>query len=75
MVNQDRRTVSFMYSYPNLSPLNAAAVQRIAEAVEPYEFEQVFGGWFGKNVLEGGKQAVRYSARRYLRAIGERAEG
>ena len=74
MVNQDRRTVSFMYSYPNLIPLNAAAVQRIAEAVEPYEFEQVFGGWFGKNVLEGGKQAVRYSARRYLRAIGERAE-
>ena len=74
MVNQDRRTVSFMYSYPNLIPLNAAAVQRIADAVEPYEFEQVFGGWFGKNVLEGGKQAVRYSARRYLRAIGERAE-
>ena len=69
MVNQDRRTVSFMYSYPNLIPLNAAAVQRIAETVEPYEFEQIYGGWFGKNVLEGGKQAVRYSVRRYLHAI------
>jgi hypothetical protein len=41
--------------------------------VEPYEFEQVYGGWFGKNVREGGKASVRYSARRYLRAIGHRA--
>lgn len=72
MVNQDRRTVSFMYSYPNLIPVNAAAVRRIVEAVEPFEFEQIYGGWFGKNILEAGKQAVRYSARRYLRAIGAR---
>jgi glyoxylase-like metal-dependent hydrolase (beta-lactamase superfamily II) len=70
MVAQDRRTVSFMYSYPNLIPLNAAAVARIVEAVEPFEFEQIYGGWSGKNVLEAGGHAVRYSARRYLRAIG-----
>jgi glyoxylase-like metal-dependent hydrolase (beta-lactamase superfamily II) len=75
MVGQDRRTVSFMYSYPNLIPLNARTVRRIATALEPYEFEQIFGGWFGKNILEGGKQAIRYSARRYLHAIAERAEG
>lgn len=73
MVNMDRRTVSFMYSYPNLIPLGPEAVQRIVAAVEPYEFEQIYGGWFGKNVREGGKAAVRYSARRYLRAIGHRA--
>ena len=75
MVGQDRRTVSFMYSYPNLIPLGAATVRRIAAAVEPYEFEQIYGGWFGRNVLEAGKHAVRYSARRYLHAIGPRAEG
>ena len=74
MVNQDRRTVSFMYSYPNLIPLNAAAVQRIVTAVEPYEYERIYGGWFGKNILESGRQAIRYSARRYLHAIAERAE-
>jgi glyoxylase-like metal-dependent hydrolase (beta-lactamase superfamily II) len=73
MVGQDRRTVSFMYSYPNLIPLNAQAVGRIAAALEPFEFEQIYGGWFGKNILENAKQAVRYSARRYLHAIGERA--
>jgi glyoxylase-like metal-dependent hydrolase (beta-lactamase superfamily II) len=70
MVAQDRRTVSFMYSYPNLIPVDAGAVGRIVEALEPFEFEQIYGGWSGKNVLEAGEHAVRYSARRYLRAIG-----
>jgi glyoxylase-like metal-dependent hydrolase (beta-lactamase superfamily II) len=70
MVAQDRRTVSFIYSYPNLIPVSAAAVGRIVEALEPFEFEQIYGGWTGKNVLEAGGHAVRYSARRYLRAIG-----
>ena len=72
MVAQDRRTVSFMYSYPNLIPLDAGAVRRIVDAVAPYEFERIYGGWTGKNVLEAAGQAVRYSARRYLRAIGQR---
>jgi hypothetical protein len=30
-VTPDRRSVSFMYSYPNYIPLNAAAVHRSAE--------------------------------------------
>jgi glyoxylase-like metal-dependent hydrolase (beta-lactamase superfamily II) len=72
MVAQDRRTVSFMYSYPNLIPLDPAAVERIVDAVAPFEFEQIYGGWTGKSVLEAAGQAVRYSARRYLRAIGRR---
>jgi glyoxylase-like metal-dependent hydrolase (beta-lactamase superfamily II) len=70
MVAQDRRTVSFMYSYPNLIPLGGAAVRRIAAAVEPFEFEQIYGGWTGKNVRENGRAALRYSVLRYLRAIG-----
>ncbi len=72
MVAQDRRTVSFMYSYPNLIPLDARAVGAIVDAVAPFEFEQIYGGWTGKNVLEAAGHAVRYSARRYLRAIGHR---
>jgi glyoxylase-like metal-dependent hydrolase (beta-lactamase superfamily II) len=75
MVNQDRRTVSFMYSYPNLIPLGGAAVRRITAAVQSFEFEQLYGGWSGKNILEGGAHALRYSARRYLHAIAERDEG
>jgi glyoxylase-like metal-dependent hydrolase (beta-lactamase superfamily II) len=72
MVGQDRRTVSFMYSYPNYVPLNAAGVRRIGDAVEPFEFDQIYGGWFGRNILSAGKQAVRYSVRRYLHAISRR---
>ncbi len=34
MVVPDTRWVSFMYSYPNLIPLNAKAVERIVKAVK-----------------------------------------
>lgn len=72
MVGQDRRTVGFMYSYPNFIPLGAQAVRRIAAMLEPFEFDQVYGAWFGQNILSAGKQAVRYSVRRYLHAISNR---
>jgi len=69
MVGRDRRTVSFMYSYPNYIPLNSRAVTAIGDAVQPFVFEQVYGAWFGQNIREAGKQAVTYSVRRYIRAI------
>ena len=68
-VTQDRRYVSFMYSYPNYIPLNAEKVRRIAEAVEPFRFDRIFGAWWGRNVMEGGKECVARSVDRYLRAI------
>jgi hypothetical protein len=70
-VGQDRRTVSFMYSYPNYIPVNRATVRRIAEALEPYEFEQIYGAWFGQNIMHDAKQAFQYSAERYLAAIAD----
>lgn len=75
MVGQDRRTTGFMYSFPNYIPLDARAVRAIGNAVEPFEFEQVYGAWFGQNILEAGKQAVRYSVRRHLHAISDRGQG
>jgi glyoxylase-like metal-dependent hydrolase (beta-lactamase superfamily II) len=69
-VVQDRRWVSFMYSYPNLIPLPAEAIRRIVDALEPYEFERIYGAWWGRVVSEDGKAVVRRSADRYLRAIG-----
>jgi glyoxylase-like metal-dependent hydrolase (beta-lactamase superfamily II) len=70
-VGQDRKTVSFMYSYPNYIPLNRQAVRRLLEAVEPFEFDQIYGAWFGQNILGDAKQALRYSADRYLAAISD----
>jgi glyoxylase-like metal-dependent hydrolase (beta-lactamase superfamily II) len=71
-VVQDRRYVSFMRSYPNLIPLGTAAIHRILERIEPFSFEQIYGGWWQANVLSDAKVAVARSAERYLRAIGDR---
>jgi glyoxylase-like metal-dependent hydrolase (beta-lactamase superfamily II) len=68
-VVQDRRWVSFMYSYPNLIPLPAAAVERIVAALEPFDFDRIYGAWWGRVVAADGKAVVRRSAERYLRAI------
>ena len=68
-VVQDRRYVSFMRSYPNLIPLGPAAIHRILETIEPFPFDEIYGGWWKANVLSDAKTAVARSARRYLGAI------
>jgi hypothetical protein len=67
----DRRWVSFMRSYPNLIPLPAAKVEAMAAALEPWEFDRVYGAWFGKVVGSEAHDAVRRSAARYVRAVTE----
>jgi hypothetical protein len=69
-VVMDRRTVSFMRSYPNLVPLSAAAISQILERIERLAFEQICGGWWERNIWSDGKGAINRSAERYLRAIG-----
>src|SRR4051794_176197 len=66
----DRAWVSFMYSYPNLIPLDAAAIRKIVRALEPFEFDRIVGAWWERVVPSDGKEIVRRSAERYLRAIG-----
>src|SRR3954466_10680511 len=39
----DRAHVGFMYSYPNLIPLPEATVAHIAQALEPYDFDVIYG--------------------------------
>jgi len=69
-VVMDRSWASFMRSYPNLIPLPPPAIRQICERIEPFAFEQVYGGWWKRNVLSGGNQVIKQSAERYLRAIG-----
>ena len=68
-VTADRRHVSFMWSYPNLVPVNAAAVTRIAAALLPYGFERIYGAFEGRVIADGGNAAFERSVHRYLRAI------
>jgi hypothetical protein len=70
-VTQDRRWVSFMYSYPNYIPLAGAEVDRILAAVEPFEFDRIYGAWWDRNVTSDAKNAVRRSAKRYKAALGQ----
>jgi hypothetical protein len=72
-VVQDRDWVSFMWSYPNLLPLDEHAVLDIAARVERFTFDRVYGGWWGRVVVEDGAGAVRRSADRYVaRMRGQR---
>jgi hypothetical protein len=71
MVVEDRRHVSFMYSFPNLMPLPASKVRHIAEAVQPYRFDRLYSAWPTKVIKSGAHEAVRESAERYIRLITE----
>jgi hypothetical protein len=64
-----RRRVSFMYSYPMLIPLPAREVERMAAALERWEFDRIYGAWWDRVVATGGKEAVRRAAERYVRAL------
>jgi glyoxylase-like metal-dependent hydrolase (beta-lactamase superfamily II) len=65
----DRTHVGFMYSYPNLIPLPEDAVRRIAQALEPYAFDTIYGAWWDRIVRRDGKAIVERSADRYVRAV------
>jgi hypothetical protein len=58
-----------MYSYPNYVPLPTSSNNRIMRAVEPYEFDRVYGVVWDMVIDGEGKAAIRRSAERYLRAI------
>ncbi len=70
-VVSDRNWVSFMYSYPNLIPLNAPTVEHIVQSVEPYPFKRIYGAWWERIVSCDAKAAVKRSAERYVRAIAK----
>jgi hypothetical protein len=65
----DRNYVSFMYSYPNLIPLPASAVQRIAAAVAPFAFDRMYGAWWGRVIPTNAKAVVQRSAERYVKML------
>ena len=67
-VGPDKKA-SFMRSYPDLIPLDASSVQHIPDVLEGWKFESIYGAMWDSNLPSGGKEAVAFSVRRYLRAI------
>ena len=56
--------VSFMRSYPNLLPMSAAVVTRVAEALAEHTFDRLYDN-FALCVPTDAREAVLSSARRY----------
>ena len=66
------RNVSFMWSYPNLIPLSAAKVKQMAELLEPFAFDAVYGAFSGRGQIDANaKQVVAASVARYIARISE----
>lgn len=62
--NPDRKTVSFLRSYPNRLPLSGNVVLRIARQVDALHFDRLYNN-FGSVVPADAKAIVRYSAERH----------
>jgi hypothetical protein len=69
----DRKHVGFMYSYPNFIPLGAAAVRAIANHVEPWAYDAVYGAFWDRVIPVGGKRAVDVSVTRHLALLERNA--
>lgn len=65
----DRTHVAFMWSYPNMVPLPESAVLGIGVAVEPFEYDAIYGAWWGRLIPSGAKDVVRRSVERYGAAL------
>jgi glyoxylase-like metal-dependent hydrolase (beta-lactamase superfamily II) len=69
MVVPDTRWLSFMYSFPNLVPLNARTVEAIVKSVRAYQFDRIYAGWWDRVLDHDAKAALKRSAERYIAAI------
>lgn len=69
-VCQDRKWVSFMWSYPNLIPLGPAAIKGVVKSLKPFAFDRIYGAFPDQVVKADAKGAVERSADRYLKRIG-----
>jgi len=61
--------LTFMHSYPNLIPLDAITVRRIADTLEPWPFEALYGGWWERVIPAGAKQVMAASVEQYVDAV------
>jgi len=68
----DNRCVSFMRSFPNMLPLPATEVARIARIVDGLRFDRIYGAFWDREVTRDARQRVKESADRYVAWISGR---
>lgn len=64
-VAPDLKTVSFMYSYPNLIPLPKKDILEIEKAIKNLNYDVIYGA-FGRYITSDAKAATDFSIKRYL---------
>lgn len=67
-VSNNRKHVSFLYSYPNAIPMHASAVERMRTLLAPFAFARVYGFTWRLNIVREGRAAVDWSFDRFLAA-------
>jgi len=65
----DRRHVTFMYSYPNYIPMKTRDVHAMRALLDGFDFADVYGFTWGRNILGDGRAAVDASFSRHLAAV------
>jgi len=70
-VAADLDRVSFLWSYPNMMPLSATTVRRIADTLAAWKFDRIYGAFPSRQVMSGGAGVVARSAARYVELLKE----
>ena len=58
--------VTFVRSAPNRLPLPERAVQGVVDAVRPYQFDRIYGGWWQPVLRSEARRVLENSAERYI---------
>ena len=73
MVTPGEDRVSFVYSAPVRLPLAEPGVRRIVDALEPFAFDRIYGGWWNPAIRRDGKAVLQRSAERYIELLTTQA--
>jgi glyoxylase-like metal-dependent hydrolase (beta-lactamase superfamily II) len=68
-VTSDRRHVAFMHSYPNYIPMRTSDVVAMRERLSAYDYADVYGYSWGRNIIGDARAAVVASFDRHLRMV------
>jgi len=68
-VNLDRKSFTFMRSYPNQIPLSEKGVRAIGAALAPFQFDRVYSHFFERVLQADAKRVLHDSIERYVGAI------
>lgn len=73
-VGMDRKSVSFMYSYPNYIPLSRQILERISKTLQGYEYDRIYGALEDRNITSNAKATVAGSISRYITHLEQNSD-